>query len=214
MAWAMVHNYNETAKDDAFQWFAMLHSDIVPEEWWLDKLIDKAEKHGAAMMGVAMPIKDRRGVNSTAILSPDSPWERYCRLTQKQLWHESFPETFDLGMMVDALAALPAPLTVKAPRTALLANTGMMIVKLDRDWISQGVWFENHDAILRINGKWHTAVVPEDWYFSCQIAGAGGKVMVTRTVKATHYGVSGFPNTEQWGQDIDEECLRANKEVA
>src|SRR5262245_66081079 len=43
------------------QWFAMLHADIEPSDWWLDTLITEAEKHGADMMSAIVPL-DRKSV--------------------------------------------------------------------------------------------------------------------------------------------------------
>src|SRR5262245_13324495 len=47
------------------EWFAMLHADIVPEPWWIDKLIAEAERHGADFMSAVVPIKNHSGVTST-----------------------------------------------------------------------------------------------------------------------------------------------------
>src|SRR5215471_7821754 len=42
--WCTALNYRATKP---LQWFAMLHSDVVPEDWWVDILIAEAERHGA-----------------------------------------------------------------------------------------------------------------------------------------------------------------------
>ena len=67
-------------------WFAMLHSDVAPEAWWLDKLIAEAEKHQADLLSAVVPIKSDLGLTSTAILkrggrsasSTDFPQPRCC----------------------------------------------------------------------------------------------------------------------------------------
>src|SRR4051812_1607979 len=49
-------------RSDQLQWFAMLHADVAPEPWWLDKLIAEAEKQGADLLSAIVPIKDERGL--------------------------------------------------------------------------------------------------------------------------------------------------------
>src|SRR5262245_17498739 len=48
-------------------YFAMLHDDIDPEKYWLDKLIDELEAQELDLLSVVVPIKDRRGMTSTAL---------------------------------------------------------------------------------------------------------------------------------------------------
>ena len=94
------------------QWFAMLHSDVEPVEWWIDKLIAEAEKYGADMMSAVIPLKNFTGSTSTGIANAGKAFNQFCRLTQSQVRHPSFPETFGINEAVDALAALPEPLRV------------------------------------------------------------------------------------------------------
>jgi len=55
-------------EDSTYEWFAMLHDDIVPADWWLDTLIDLAQRHGADLMSAVSPIKNDVGAVSTALL--------------------------------------------------------------------------------------------------------------------------------------------------
>src|SRR5262245_31348797 len=68
-------------RDNGFEWFAMLHSDVDPEYCWLDRMIDIAEESGADLLSAVIPIKDKRGLTSTAVASPTTPFAPFCRLT-------------------------------------------------------------------------------------------------------------------------------------
>src|SRR5689334_17640784 len=64
-----------------YDWFAMLHDDIEPPPFWVDILIDEAERYGADVVSAVVPIKDDSGATSTAIAKPDSDYGHACRLT-------------------------------------------------------------------------------------------------------------------------------------
>ncbi len=55
----MVYGALNVMKTYNLTWFAMLHSDIVPEPFWLDKLIKIAEENGADLLSVVVPHKIR-----------------------------------------------------------------------------------------------------------------------------------------------------------
>ena len=133
-----------TREANGLQWFAMLHSDIAPEPWWLDKLISEAERCDADLISAVVPLKDGRGLTSTAILMPGGPLGAFYRLTLSQVLHPEFPVTFDIRMAVDALASLPEEMReTELPNEALLVNTGCMAVRLDRPWADERIWFED-----------------------------------------------------------------------
>lgn len=186
----------------AIDWFAMLHADIEPEPGWIDKLIEIAEQSNADMLSVCVPVKDKRGVTSTAIASGDER-NQFCRITQRQLWHPDFPETFDIDQAADALESLPDELRIESvPRVGLRLNTGCMIMRLDRPWIGcdpPQVYFENVDWIEKHNGQWRARDISEDWRFSQKVQAAGGKLVATRGVKVVHKGLASFYNFEPWG---------------
>src|SRR5438034_6910050 len=75
--WCEALNLRE---QNELKWFAMLHSDVIPEAFWLDKLIAEAEKHQADMMSAVVPIKTDQGLTSTAICRPGGPFGRFQRL--------------------------------------------------------------------------------------------------------------------------------------
>lgn len=195
------------ARADGFTWFAMLHSDIRPDNYWVDTLIEEAEKHGADMMSACVPIKDYRGLTSTGVFHSSNPWNPQYRITLHQL-HEKLPETFGFEEASDALMAGVS--TVEDGFT-LDVNTGCCAVRLDRDW-AEKVWFENHDRIMFKDGKWVPETQSEDWVFSRKISNAGGKVMATRRVKCWHNGVGTWRSDKVWGQETDEDILKPKEQ--
>ena len=195
-----------------FKWFAMLHADIDPEAYWLDKLLDEAERYDADLLSAVVPIKDARGLVSTAIDSVDGGFRQFCRLTLKQVHDPAFPDTFGIQEAAAALERLPAGLRIEnVPRTFLLVNTGCFVCRLDRPW-SEKVWFEIRDGISCRDGVWREEVVSEDWMFSKAVAANGGKVMATRIVSVDHYGSQRFPSQGTWGNPRDVESLGPSSE--
>lgn len=193
-------------RDKGFKWFAMLHADIAPEVFFLDKLIEEAEVHGADLLSVVVPIKNALRLTSTAIGSGNI-YGQYGRLTMRQVQHETFPKTFDINACCDALARLPPPLGVpEAPRKYLLANTGCMIVRVDRPW-AEDVKFDNRNTIIKTeSGRFEARDLSEDWWFAMDVANHGGRVMCTTAVKVDHYGVFPFPNHVASDGGLANEC--------
>lgn len=191
-------------RENGVKWFAMLHADIVPKAtYWLDTLIEELEAHDADVMSAVVPIKDPRGLTSTAIDNPRDPWEIHCRLTTKQVNHPEFPKTFDILGAVAGLLSLPEPLKVDAPVSTLLVNTGCFVCRIDKPW-AEAVRFHIEDRIIPLgDGAFKAQVQPEDWLFSRQVASLGGRVFATTKVPLTHRGNADFDSDETWGADHD-----------
>jgi len=175
------------------------HADVVPEPGYLKTLYDEMLRTEAGVVSVLLPLKDRKGLTSTAFLNDIavSNWsERPRRYTRRRLTlHEAqtLPETFGVG----EVAALFGE---RAERAVLLVNTGLMLIDVQQAWAEQA-HFEINDAIDRnADGKFVADVEPEDWYFSRQLAMLGVKVVCMRKVKAMHVGRANFPNSEAWGE--------------
>ena len=47
--------------------FCLLHDDIVPEPFWLDEMLRLMERHDADVLSVVVPIKNEKGLTSTAL---------------------------------------------------------------------------------------------------------------------------------------------------
>jgi GT2 family glycosyltransferase len=182
------------------KWFVLLHADVVPEEWFVDKLIALAEQHNADVMSAVVPIKSAVGLTSTAVSGIDA-FNRVTRLTTKQINHPFWPETFSID---DASWCLKKVYDINVRRDAkLLVNTGCMVARLDRDW-SNKVHFTINDQIVQgIGGNFHEQVEPEDWFFSRRVAEEGGKVMATRAVVVQHIGSVPYLSNKVWGEEID-----------
>jgi hypothetical protein len=184
MLWcdALIHR----DRDADFSYFAMLHDDILPQAYWLDRMIDLLEEHQADFLSAVVPLKDDSGATSTAISAPGKWWTNYCRLTQAQVRHADFADVFDVHAAADAVQRLPAEMQVaEVPREFLLANTGCMVCRLDRPW-AEHVWFESETRLGKIQSTRVVLHRSEDWRFSAMIAARGGKVMATRLIQLLH----------------------------
>lgn len=185
------------------KYFAMLHADIQPADWWLDSMIEELEKHDADIISGVVPIKDNRGVTSTAIANPLDQYQVFTRLTLRQCLHPSFPTTFTVNDACDALEKLPEDLRVTdVPRKALLINTGMWVCRFDRPW-AEKLHFEIRDKIVKEKGLFRAKNLPEDWNFSYQLLANNLKVMATTAVKCIHFGVAQYGTTAVWGDEKD-----------
>lgn len=169
--------------------FACQHSDVEPEAGWLDVLLAELDATGLDVLGVPVPLKDERGLTSTAVARADGdPWRVQRRLTLTEI--HTLPETFTSD-------------DVGGP---LLLNTGLWVAKLG-EW-SQRCWFTINDGIAQDpQGVWTALVEPEDWFFSRRLHELGVKVGCTRKVKLAHRGPVPFTNARPWGQatDLDNE---------
>lgn len=194
------------ALNGGYKWFAMLHADIVPELFFVDKLIDHAQKHDADIMSAVVAIKGPEGTTSTAIMGGDDNFTRYTRLTTKQVYDDSFPEAFDLVAALHALDKQGHDVAEEAfERGRLLVNTGCMVARLDRDW-SPKVHFTINDRIVQqMDGTYAAHVESEDWFFSRRVAEEGGKVMATTAIKLQHVGSYAYNSHHTWGDAVDKE---------
>jgi len=170
---------------EQLDYFAMLHDDIGAEDYWLDKLINELEANSLDVLGVAVPIKDTRGMTSIAIHHPGDNWEVECRLTMRDIY--ALPETFtgaDLGGQ------------------ELLLNTGCWVAKWNQEWCKQ-VHFEINDRIVfdRPQNRYRPQVESEDWFFSRQLNDLGLKIGCTRKVQVKHQGEMEYLNTHPWGSE-------------
>lgn len=202
--WCDALNNRENAN---LKWFAMLHADIVPQDWWLDNLIEIAESSDADMLSAVVPIKGPDGVTSTAVSSRD-PFVRFCRLTTRQVNHDSMPSVFSIDTL-KSLCNLPEFQHLERAfhsdyndggKPFLLLNTGCFVCRIDRPWAHE-VFFTIRDRIEQsLGGAWMVRQEPEDWFFSRMVASAGGKVMATKHLRVEHIGPVAYDSTQQWGK--------------
>ena len=187
LAWAAAVNCYEKGECDAF---AMIHDDVCVEPGWLDVLVAELEACDADVLSAVIPIKDDRGLTSTAVDDTGDPW-RVRRLTMKQAM--GYPETFgDEDVMGE-----------------LLLNTGLWVCKLGPWCLKEDryghlkVRFHIKDEIRREDGQLVARVSPEDWEFSRALRSIGLTLKATRKVKVRHAGEAVFANDVVWGWDED-----------
>lgn len=182
------------------KWFAMLHADIIPEPWWLDKMIAIAEQHGADLLSAVVPIKDGEGMTSTGIsLLNETPFfsSSAWRFSQTEINDPNFPETFS----INDLPENHFPKEILRNRF-LLVNTGCMIMRLDQTW-SDVVHFTINDRIVNDQNGYRCEVESEDWFLSRMVYQYGGKVMATKAISLQHVGQQSFHSKAVWGNSID-----------
>lgn len=190
------HNFNRywaealNARDErGATHFAMIHADVCPEPGWLTLLLDALLDTGGDLVSANIPLRDWRGLTSTAVYE-DDPWVRR-RLTLHEL--ELIRPTFcaaDVGRR-------------------LLLNSGLWVCDLRRDWCDEFV-FKSEHRISR-DGRRSAEVLSEDWYFSHWLNERGAPIYATSTIRLRH---DQFPNYPTWGAwETDEEFCHTCDEV-
>lgn len=179
---------------ERLDYFAMLHDDVGPEDFWLDKLIEELEEKQLDVLGVAVPIKDTRGITSMALHKEDENWMPHSRLSMHDVYE--LPETFTSD-------DLPAP---------LLLNTGCWVIKWDQE-VCRQLHFEINDRIVfnTAANRYQAQTEPEDWFFSRLCHEMGLKIGATRKVTVLHEGEMSFPNERPWGTNsFDAESVQCS----
>jgi len=168
--------------------FVMVHSDIRPDIHFVDVLVREQVGTGADIVSAVVPIKDRRGLTSTAVDSPAGPR----RLTMKEVFR--LPETFGLNDVKKTLL-------VPSWHGPLVVNTGCWVCDFTRPWVDK-VHFEFQTAILEDkDGNPYPVRCGEDWIFSRDVQRLGGTILATRKVRLNHYGDDGaYTNAYSWGE--------------
>jgi len=177
--WCMA--LNERSK---FTHFVMLHDDIVPlDNGWLDTLMGEFLSSGADVVSSVVPIKDDRGLSSTAFLNPRTMEMR--RLTMNET-HAIKPKTFDAE-------------EAGHKGCVVLPNTGLWVCDFTKPWVEQ-ICFTVRDRIFKTeSGEWVAQTYSEDWDFGVQCYRLGVKVKATRAVNLIHKGGFDYPSMVPWG---------------
>jgi hypothetical protein len=192
---------NRNEEDGSVDLFAMLHSDLAPDGFWIDTLVRILTERDADLVSAINAIKDGRGLTSSGVALPGQSWRPYRRFTMKELLQ--YPATFnaqDAGYG-DA---------------TLLHNTGCWVADLRKPIFHEEdengclkAFFTINDRIVR-KGKerrWVAEVEPEDWFFSRKLHDLGADTYVTREVVTHHYGLSEIDNQTERGQELDDEVM-------
>jgi hypothetical protein len=196
------------AGQSGFDYFAMLHADVVPEPNWLDVLVGEIEKYNLDVIHAVCAMKEPKGRTSTAIAYSGDPWQPLRRITVREL-AKLWP-TFTVGIVREQLE--PAAY-------ALLPNTGCLLLKMG-DWLQNFPGFEIRDRLIfgpspgRSESHWQAWTVSEDWNFGFWCAANGVKVGATSKVTTRHIGRIPFmTETSNWGEERDELFFELRREA-
>lgn len=181
---------NSQAEGNTIDYFAMQHADVEPMDGWLDMLIDEMESKDLDVLGVAIPIKDNKGITSIAIGEPCDNWKVKCRLSLREVHR------------------LPVTFTSDDVGGQLLINTGLWVCRFDPKWNNK-VHFEINDRIVfdKQRNCYMAQVEPEDWFFSRLLHELGLKVGCTRLIPLNHRGNMVFTNAIAYGEEYDSQYL-------
>ncbi len=193
----LAHNFNRLwcqclneRFEHGFTHFAMHHADQGADPGWLDTLLQEMEDHNLDIISVVVPLKDKRGLTSTAIYDHESC--RIQRLTMRNVFY--LPPTF---RKEDATAVCDWQ---QPYSPALLINTGLWLCRLDRPWVEKFPGFQVCDGVRkRADGKWQASVFSEDWNASVWWGAQGVHVGATRRVRVRHIGKAAYGNDTAWG---------------
>ena len=199
--WCTAHNWNAEHPNQKIKWFFLLHGDIVPEDNWVDKMIELAERHQTDLLSVVVPFKDQSGLTSTA-LGTDDPYNITSRLTMQQVMQ--LPPTFGQADVCKLFSINTLPLPV------LLVNSGCIIVNMQAPRATELYFTINDQVRTDKQGKLYPVTEPEDWFFSRMVHEFGGKVMATREVTVAHIGTRQYMNNQVWGATWDEHYMKNN----
>lgn len=176
----------------------IVHADVMPDPGFIAQMYSDMAEAQADVLGAVIPIKDSKGLTSTALLPSLGTAERHGRrefrrrrLTMTEAVR--LPDVFDVHDLQHVFED-------DSDDAALLVNTGMMLIDV-RKAFAELVHFEINDAIFQNErGQFYADVEPEDWHFSRQCAELGARVCVTRRVGLRHVGRANFPNKQAWGE--------------
>lgn len=183
--------------------FCLLHCDVVPDsDNWLNEMILEMDEHGLDVISAVTPIKDGRGLTSTAMcMSAES--DRVKATVRRITLHESMmmPTTFDAG---DAATILKE--WTQGCSSKLLINTGLLVIDL-RCKYAEELFFTINDSVRSVVVDDVERLVPvcepEDWCFSRLLAKLGVRYAATRAVLVKHIGRFQFDSRITWGYQLD-----------
>lgn len=177
----------------------IIHSDILPDPGYIAQMHKDMKEARAGVLSAVIPIKDSKGLTSTALLPHIGGSDRQGRreYRRRRLTLAEAPRLPDIFDVRD----LQKLFDEDSSDAVLLVNTGMLLIDMRQPFVER-VHFEINDAIFRNDddGMYYADVEPEDWHFSRQLAEHGARVCVTRRVRLRHVGRMNFPNSGTWGE--------------
>jgi hypothetical protein len=188
--WAAARNAWEDGEADGF---AMIHADCATTPGWVDVLHREMRATGADVIAAVIPIKDAKGLSSTAVDDTGNEWHPR-RLTMKEV--HALPETF-----------------TEEDVPGLLLNTGLWLCRLGA-WCLETQFNIESQLVRNAKGRWQAEVKPEDWDFSRQCRRLGLKLAATRKVRVLHHGDYVWDNQQVWGWETDRANGRPQPQAA
>ncbi len=189
-------------KDGRVTHFAMIHDDIHPGPGWLDTLVREMARFGADVVSAVVPIKDGRGVTSTAVCTGDR-WNPR-RLTMK--------EVYKIAAGLPGGGQTFGSTEVGGP---ILLNSGLWLCRLG-DWATRVSFRQTDRIVLTESGEYEPQTQSEDWDFSRQVREATGRdrLFATLAVPLDHERPE-WTNRRPWGKwETDELHLPKAEEKA
>ena len=187
------------ALNEKYDYFGLLHGDVLPDKWWIDSLLDAKESSGVEVVHAISPIKDDRGLTSTALGYSDDAFAPVRRLTVTEL--QGLPDVFTIADINERL---------DPDATHLLPNTGCILMRANT-WLRGFTGFTIDDRIIRGDGEWGLDVCPEDWNFGHWCAKNGVSVGASK-MRIRHVGHHTYDSSHVWGQATDEHYQEARKQ--
>ncbi len=182
---------NRNEAGDGITHFAMLHSDIAVDGYWLDTLLRIMSERDADMVSAVNSIKDDRNLTSTAIALPGESWRPWRRFTMTEVL--DMPATFNAAEACYEGAVL-------------LHNSGCWVADLRKPLFHEAdedgelrAFFTIRDRVRRRDGQWVPEVESEDWFFSRRLHELGADTYVTREVVTHHFGLAELDNQTDRG---------------
>lgn len=176
----LTRNFNElfcaalnARETEGITHFCMVHADVVPKTPnWLDIMVDTMNAYDADILSVIIPIKDKKGLTSTAL--------------------ENNVSVFRPDRISIEAAFNDYPVTWTHPK--LLVNTGLMLIDIRNPWV-ENICFRFCDQIVKEGNNFIAENIPEDWLFSQDAKMLGAKIYATRVIEVMHFGYARFMNT-------------------
>jgi hypothetical protein len=190
--WAMALTAHH--KGHPFDYVALLHSDVMAEDWWLDRAIELLERYELDLLGVVVPIKDASGATSHALDRSGDTWRPLCRLT------------------LDEVYRLPTVFTSDDVGALLLVNTGCFVARFAMEWAKKLLFTVNDRIVFnKALDSYMAEVEPEDWFFSRLCHELGLRIGATTEIACEHRGSANFTNTRPWGKPFDVDYVTASQ---
>lgn len=197
--WCKVLNLREKYN---IQYFAMLHSDIEVEDYWVDKLVKILETQNLDLVGVVSAIKDSRGLTSTGLIDFQSG-KCNKRLTLKEIAViKKTVKVFDIWNLRE--------LGFASHQEVLGVNTGCFVMRVDQrvtqkfngEYLSFKFkdWVEYREE----EGVFVPQFIPEDWDWSLQLSKRGYRIAATAGLRLDHYGLAKYSNQGDNGLEEDD----------